>query len=313
MTLRAIPADYSFRQFIADVFAGCIYQGTLHFWALYWPVVVGTIAFEGGGYFLLKWLCDPGEPRRRAWIPSLLSSLFMFCTCGPLFCYWFFYEIPVQGLELATKGLVSSSLFTNDIAACFLTFLWFDMLVSGIFFPGHMEILAGWVHHIAYLLLCSNAIYWGWSYGFCIMFIEELPTLLLALGRCYPKWQTEIGFGYTFAVLRIGLHAFISIVSTIFCRRISFIWLAAWLTFAIHLWWFSGWVARQRRLSKETRKLYTIAADDPQRELLLNSMSDYRLDSILIEEQNPKKQRRQRKMSDFTESASLLNKTPASP
>eukprot|EP01055_Gregarina_sp_Pseudo9_P005567 Gregarina_sp_Pseudo_9__5566@NODE_746_length_2278_cov_58_808397_g702_i0_p1_GENE_NODE_746_length_2278_cov_58_808397_g702_i0NODE_746_length_2278_cov_58_808397_g702_i0_p1_ORF_typecomplete_len311_score70_09TRAM_LAG1_CLN8/PF03798_16/0_00091DUF2627/PF11118_8/20DUF2627/PF11118_8/13DUF2627/PF11118_8/1_3e03_NODE_746_length_2278_cov_58_808397_g702_i08821814 len=310
--MTAFIPNYSFGQFVTDLATGCVYQGSLEFWVAYWPVVLGSIAFEAGGFFLLRWICDPGDDKRRAWLPSLLSSLFMFCTCCPLFCVWFFHDITTQGLGPATEGVVSSSMFSNDVIVFFLTFLWFDMLVSGIFFAGHMEVLAGWVHHIAYIMLCSNALCWGWSYGLAIMFIEELPTLLLALGRCYPKWQSEHGFGYTFAVLRLGLHCFISIVTTLYCRHISFIWAAAWLTLLVHLWWFSGWVSRQRRLGKEVRKLSQLAPGDPERQELMRNISDYRLDSILIEENAPKK-KKYRKMSDMSESASLLSRQPASP
>eukprot|EP01053_Blabericola_migrator_P010253 Blabericola_migrator_1__10252@NODE_573_length_7510_cov_308_719602_g427_i0_p3_GENE_NODE_573_length_7510_cov_308_719602_g427_i0NODE_573_length_7510_cov_308_719602_g427_i0_p3_ORF_typecomplete_len325_score30_64TRAM_LAG1_CLN8/PF03798_16/1_2e03TRAM_LAG1_CLN8/PF03798_16/1_9e05_NODE_573_length_7510_cov_308_719602_g427_i01581132 len=314
-----LPNDYSFGQFMIDVSAGVTYQGTLRFWQTFWPVVLGSVAYLILGPLLLRLFADPGETKRRAWMPSLFSSSLMFLGCAPIFLTWLSYQIPTKGVEYATEELVTSSRTTDYLIVFFLTFLWFDMIVSGLFHPEHMEILAGWVHHIVYICLCSNALYWHWTVGLAIMFVEELPTFLLALGRCYPILVTEKGFGWTFAFLRLGIHAFISILVTIYCRRTSFIWIAAWLAMLVHVWWFAGWLARQQRLMKDARRLSFLPPDDPRRHELMKSIAtpDYRLDSVLIEEPAnaaiSARGEKYRKMSDAGETARLLSKGPASP
>eukprot|EP01057_Protomagalhaensia_wolfi_P000245 Protomagalhaensia_wolfi_Nauph_80__244@NODE_1139_length_1703_cov_44_954327_g869_i0_p1_GENE_NODE_1139_length_1703_cov_44_954327_g869_i0NODE_1139_length_1703_cov_44_954327_g869_i0_p1_ORF_typecomplete_len316_score66_63TRAM_LAG1_CLN8/PF03798_16/1e04TRAM_LAG1_CLN8/PF03798_16/2_2e05DUF4131/PF13567_6/5DUF4131/PF13567_6/7_6DUF2621/PF11084_8/0_84DUF2621/PF11084_8/2_7e03_NODE_1139_length_1703_cov_44_954327_g869_i05271474 len=309
--------DYSFTQFLRDIGTGCAYQVSMPYLIRFWPVILFAVTFLGGGFFFFRVLADPGDDKRRAWVPSLLSSSFMFACCAPLFCKWAFYEAPTEGLAGAANRLTEADWFSDSAIVFFNTFLWFDMIVSGIFFPSHMELLAGWIHHIVYVCLCSNALYWKWTKGFSIMFIEELPTLLLALGRCYPMFQTELGFGVTFAVLRLGLHTFISIVATIYCRHTSFLWLAAWLALVVHLWWFTGWLSRQGKLMREQRRVSLLPPDDPRKEELLRKVTvasrDYRLDSVLLEDETQSR-RKSRKMSDFTEQDSLLEASPvASP
>lgn len=277
-------------EILRDIWEGLMWQLRSDFWVDAWPVVVASILYFGIGYALLRVFADPGDDRGRAWFLSILSSGFLFSTCTPFSIYWI-YLLWVDGFEIGTRWMLNSLPYADSLVIFFLTFLWSDLLVSK-FFPGHMELCAGYIHHILYIILSSNGLLWGWTNGLCIMFVEELPTLILSLGMAYPgNLKSETGFGYTFAIFRLGYHSFASILITIYTRHESSLYIAAWLAFAVHSWWFFGWIKRQRKINKAKQGVKNLLdMEQPEKAAMLTNKiekvqsSRLRLDSLLIDD-----------------------------
>lgn len=174
----------------------------------------------------------------------------------------------VNSVEHAASKLLTSSLGSRFIVTFFLTFVIYDSLRSYLFYPGHMELLAGWIHHFVYFILGANALRWNFCYALCVMFVEEIPTCALALGQIYPDtFKSEWFFGMSFLILRLMFHAAIVTIAFIYTRKKSAVWSAGALAFLVHLWWFIGWIHRQQRLAKAKRRVSLRGADpalDPQ-------------------------------------------------
>lgn len=71
--------------------------------------------------------------------------------------------------------------------------------------------------------------------------IEEIPTVILNLGKVFPQWRSDMAFGVTLTVFRVFLHFFmvmnLSNVDTI----PAFAKFFASATFVVHLFWGAKW------------------------------------------------------------------------
>ena len=79
--------------------------------------------------------------------------------------------------------------------------------------------------------------------GFVYMFIEELPTFLLALGAVFPSFRTDIGFGVTFFWLRLVYH-FYMLAYSVYLRTDAIIPFLYVLTLALHVYWYYNWMRK---------------------------------------------------------------------
>lgn len=237
--------------------------------------------------YVLYILLIAGLDKKRAWIPSILSSGFLFATCTPVAISWL-ANWATGGSKLAGQLLIQADDYSDTLMIVFLTFLYFDLIVSHVRFPGHMELMSGWIHHIVYIALVSSALRWRWTNGLVVCFVEEGPTLVLGLGQAYPHlFKSENVFGWSFLLLRLVFHSAVTTVALLEARHQSFMWLAGLLSLALHVWWYFGWVKRQRRLGKAKRRLSQVSLDARIRDKLrksLNEPSVFKLDSMLVQE-----------------------------
>ena len=92
--------------------------------------------------------------------------------------------------------------------------------------------------------------------SFLTLYIEELPTFLLALGSVFPGLRTDMGFGITFFLFRVCYHGYMGCLSYKSNVDTPVVVLYA-LTFLLHCFWFYSWVSKygSKSSSKQTKPI----------------------------------------------------------
>ena len=150
-----------------------------------------------------------------------------------------------------------------------------------------MGILTAYIHHpvfiwMSYFCVTGNG-YFVHARPFCnaflALYVIEVPIFFLSLGSIFPSLRTDIGFGVTFFLLRICLHAYmvcvfvhyvircISLFNQLLCFILSQASLAYYsdvdspimvlylLTLCLHLFWFTNWFSKYgKKEKKKARK-----------------------------------------------------------
>jgi hypothetical protein len=205
------------------------------------------IAIGLGSAYLLN-----NQKRRLGWIISLTNS-FVLMTAGigyvavkvPTFDNFFCFG--------DNGRIVFHSLDNVSVLVC----IWFTLanifdLVFGIlFYAKHLDPLTAYVHHTVYIWILVAAVtgnggfahFEPFAAGPVYMFVEEIPTFLLALGAVFPACRTDVGFGVSFFWLRLVYHAYMLLYS-LRLRVDAVIPVMYALTLALHAFWFHTWMRK---------------------------------------------------------------------
>lgn len=140
-----------------------------------------------------------------------------------------------------------------------------DLLLGIVFYPKHIQLLSGWVHHtvfiwLSYFFITGNGFFMTEATPFAPVFgvslMQEFPTFLLALGSLFPSCRTDLGFGITFFLLRVCLHGYFMIYFFA-ARPYKIIIIMYLLTMTMHLNWFYGWVKNYNKYSQKSKQVKT--------------------------------------------------------
>ncbi|KAJ2030304.1 hypothetical protein IW146_005878 [Coemansia sp. RSA 922] len=157
-----------------------------------------------------------------------------------------------QGLDVSKLVLTDS--FSLVLLGAFLSYLVWDLVLGLIYYKSAITILTGYVHHVLYIGLALFSATHGVSAVFCLMFYNELPTIVLALGSMRKEWRSDILFAATFFCTRILLHS-VFLYKFYWYSDVRFLWKLLLLVLPMHLYWFYGTVRLQLRKHK-SRRLY---------------------------------------------------------
>lgn len=128
-----------------------------------------------------------------------------------------------------------------------------DLIYGSIYYPDAIDFLSGWIHHIVYIwivLLCTtgNGLILTSRYfakGMGIFFLLEIPTFMLSLGHIFKSLRSDYGFGFSFWVFRIILHAYFIVCDILTYQKYQsleiVIQVLLFLTFTMHVYWFYSW------------------------------------------------------------------------
>jgi len=192
-------------------------------------------------------IIPPTDRRRRAWVLTLLSSLGM-ATAGTfdaIHCL----RVGLHAVTLEDGMAVHHGL--NVIVSVFFAVsLTSDLVIGMLFYREHLHPLTGWVHHIAYDIIVVLFLRTGTPHVLITFMVEEIPTVILALGHLVPALRSDRLFGITYLLLRIGYHAVLFVQAV----HIRMTWLSiVVLTFVMHVYWFIEWVRSELRRRRQPR------------------------------------------------------------
>lgn len=213
-----------------------------------WYIDVGTVAlflvWFSVGTLLFK------TEKQRAYVIAVLNAIISI-VIGVYVCH----------VELGwdfSKGdwMLKETVASRFSVRFFRAVQVLDVVLGLVFYPSQLYILTTWIHHTAYTLLCNWMLQRDVSILFAICLIEEVPTLIMSLGRLANSLRSDLGFGATYCVLRIALHTFLCYnVFTIETEddRIAIVRFNFALTWCLHVNWFVAWIQQQIRLWKQNR------------------------------------------------------------
>ena len=155
--------------------------------------------------------------------------------------------------------------FATWISSYFLSYVLMDLLLGIIYYPDCMNIVTGYIHHLLYALLMGLILSWEKQGIFLIAGIQELPTIVLALGHLHKPWRNDLAFGSLFFTTRILFHSILIALIFISWPSQPGFWLIPISVVPLHFYWFGKWVRQQRRL---TKGYSNIDSEDPDEDTL---------------------------------------------
>lgn len=194
------------------------------------------------GYAAMGGFSKTMEPKRKAWLLTLMCSLGM--SLGSVPYVW----------RLATQhGFVTAPFVYADdrlsllVMAWFMCFLVLDLAVGVLQYPREIGFLTGYFHHTLYMAMCVWAVVNAITISAVATMIMEIPTFILALGRVHKACRSDAGFGLTFLLTRI-LYLGYYIYRLMQDRERIVIWPVCVPAMVLHLLWFKGFIQQQKRL-----------------------------------------------------------------
>ena len=201
-----------------------------------------VIGFAGGYYFRT-------EPKRLSWTISLINS-FVLTVVGAVYL---FVKVPTHD-NFFYFGNNGRQLFHSLDNVSVLVSIWFtlaniaDLVFGFMFYRKFLDPLTAYVHHTVYIWILVTgmtghggfAMFDPFCAGPVYMFVEELPTFLLALGSVFPAFRTDLGFGVTFFLLRLVYHSYMLLYSIYLGADFTVPFMFT-LTLALHVYWFYTW------------------------------------------------------------------------
>jgi hypothetical protein len=203
------------------------------------------------------------DKRKMAWVISLLNSFVLTFSAGS----YFLMHIPSF-----IKDGRSAFHTVNDVSALIAIWLClaniYDLLFGLIFYRKYLDPLTAYVHHTLYVWITLVSVfgtdgvyqYEPFAGGLAALLVEELPTLLLALGSVFPSMRTDLGFGVTFLMFRVLFHAAMMTYS-VYSGVSTLVTVLYSITMTMHLFWFVSW-ARKYGVKAVKKDKTVSAADD---------------------------------------------------
>lgn len=208
------------------------------------------------------------DTKRIAWGISLVNSVVL--TAFSLF-YLFVYAIPTYPELLSFQP--KSEIFYGVSNAGVALSIWFamanimDLVFGMIFYRSKMGLLSSFIHHpvfiwMSYFAITGNGLFTAdlpFVQAYNMLFLVELPTMLLAFGSVWPSLRTDMGFGVTFFLFRLVFHGYMMALA--FRSGINTPLMCCFIgPFFLHVFWFSTWLKSYAFGSKKKK-----ASSDPKR------------------------------------------------
>lgn len=131
--------------------------------------------------------------------------------------------------------------FSRSVLLFFVASNIMDLVIGSKHYPKQLDPLSTIFHHIFYIIFMSVLLCSGLMVrGFLLTFVMEVPTLVLALGRVWKSWRSDLAFGSTFIITRIAYNIWILYL----CHDLfpeGYIWRVCSAVLGLHLYWFSKW------------------------------------------------------------------------
>ncbi|KAJ7778789.1 hypothetical protein DFH07DRAFT_796012 [Mycena maculata] len=199
--------------------------------------------------------------RQRAWIITGLSSAAMCLGSIP-------FVLDIAESRGDITALRPRYRLAALICRAFQGFLLADLIVGSRYYPSHVTICWGWIHHNAYIVLLHYLVRRGWAHCFCLAAVMELPTLHLSLAFLHPRFRHDWLFCGFFLATRIVFHLFLLGVmlapmgrSVVQGSRLPATFLA--LAFPGHAVWFMQSVRGAIRRSRSKEAATPVALQSP--------------------------------------------------
>jgi hypothetical protein len=174
--------------------------------------------------------------RQRAWLTSVpISSIltvlgliaFIKVETENKWTYSYIYENETKQARLSV--------------ILFLSYQITDFLIGYFHFLDQFTLLTTYIHHTFYIWFMFYLLSKGYCNGFQIVFFMELPTAIMAIGKVFDQYRSDIGFGVTFFIARIVFHIYS--VYRLYCIHSTMLpMILCGVALILHFAWFKDWI-----------------------------------------------------------------------
>lgn len=130
-----------------------------------------------------------------------------------------------------------------------MAYFFMDCVVGRKEYNKYLLSLSGYIHHIIYIIVSIVCIKLNIILPYMLFLIEEIPTLILSLGKFNNNLRSDNLFGMMFFVTRIVYHIFLI---TITYKYHIIIPIVGTLALGVHIYWFKNWLNKYYINRKKT-------------------------------------------------------------
>lgn len=187
------------------------------------------------------------QVKKRAWIVSVFAAGFCF-VAGVVSL-----NAPPLNWDIRMRPeLLMETNLSRFLVHVFRAQAVLDLVLGFLFYRHELHIITSVVHHTAYAVLCTWMLRVNASLMFSICLLEELPTFIMGCGRLNKDLRSDTFFGVTYFVFRVALHTALAL-GLLMCsssdERLVVVKFNVFLTWFLHVHWFSSWMSQQHRLA----------------------------------------------------------------
>lgn len=187
--------------------------------------------------------------RARAWVLTLAVA----APLGP-YGVWRAARMALDGSLWDPSAHFSVDPSSVRAAVLFVSFLVADTLYGTAEYLQQFELVAGWVHHAAYLVFYGCCLRWELTVGLAVAFPLELTTVVLAVGHLWPPLRSDWLFGGSFLLLRLGYHAYMLRFYYAIPAPALRVWPFMAAVLGLHVHWFAKWCRSQAKRARRAPK-----------------------------------------------------------
>ncbi|KAF9359294.1 hypothetical protein BGX26_012674 [Mortierella sp. AD094] len=191
---------------------------------------------------------NPKSTRGLSWVLTLFSSLVLFTGTFTLSSNM---EWNLAGGDMLTLLSLRNFPKESDLAtmysAYFISYLICDLGLGIIHYRKYLDPLSGWLHHLGYLCIISNAtLQKNVSTFFAMGTPIEVSTIFLASGHIFPKLRSDFLFAIAFFTSRI-VYPIVLLPELYLNVESRLCWKVAMMALLLHVHWFRKFVQQQIR------------------------------------------------------------------
>jgi len=174
--------------------------------------------------------------KQKAWLTSVLISsiltalglvAFLKVEVENKWTYEYIYEKETKQARLSVL--------------LFLSYQITDFLIGFFHYRDQFTLLTTYIHHTFYIWFMFYLLANNYCNGFQIVFFMELPTAIMAVGKVFDEYRSDLGFGITFFIARIVFHVYN--IYRLFCiDNTKLPMILCGVALLIHIGWFKDWV-----------------------------------------------------------------------
>ncbi|KAF9550975.1 hypothetical protein EC957_010742 [Mortierella hygrophila] len=144
---------------------------------------------------------------------------------------------------------------TIALVIFFMAYLLMDIILGLLYYQEQVTLLAGWLHHTAYIGITYYAVTQGETFTYAMFFPMEVPTIVVGVGCLDKSLRRDMLYGLSFIIFRILFD--ISLTHEVIWNREREMTttLKTILIFKslMNLKFLQGWISQQKRLARRRR------------------------------------------------------------
>ncbi|KAF9174292.1 hypothetical protein BGX21_004751 [Mortierella sp. AD011] len=191
---------------------------------------------------------NPKSTRGLSWVLTLFSSLVLFTGTFTLSSNMEWNPVGGNMLTLLSlRNFPKESDIATMYSAYFISYLICDLGLGVIHYRKYLDPLSGWLHHLGYLCIISNAaLQKNVSTFFAMGTPIEVSTIFLASGHIFPKLRSDLLFAIAFFTSRI-VYPIVLLPELYLNVESRLCWKVAMMALLLHVHWFRKFVQQQIR------------------------------------------------------------------
>lgn len=173
--------------------------------------------------------------KQTAYVISLFSSASM--SVLALWSNYYLYTIGYDMHRYRFEKNMTNEIVSLVSSSIFMSAMIMDTVIGTFYYPLAMRTLSGYPHHL-FFMFANILVYYYDGYRLMNLFlIDELPTMILAMGSVFPNLRSDWLFGLSMLSVRILYHSYLAFLNLTYLPAVS----VSVPSLIAYIYWFRNW------------------------------------------------------------------------